>query len=108
MANRLDHDCLLELQAAHCHLDMQICAVQKLQMYIRRPDTPSTMYDFKVGEQVVLAPMGLFFPAFLGLAGPGHQTTGPNLEEDPEDWLYHELPGTCTAGCTACPRPGRR
>jgi len=49
--------------------------------------------------QVVQAPMGLFYPGLFGLVGPGYQSTGPNVQQDAEDWSYEEGAAAGEGGC---------
>ncbi|XP_028680453.2 actin-related protein 8 [Erpetoichthys calabaricus] len=86
-------DCLLlqQLKENFCHLDQDISGLQDHEFQIRNPDLPALLYQFRLGDEKLQAPMALFYPATFGIVGQKmtslqHRSQGDS--EDPHDEHY--------------------
>lgn len=86
-------DCLLlqQLKETFTHLDQDICGLQDHEFQVRRPDAPAFLYQMRLGDEKLQAPMALFYPATFGIFGQKMtclQHRSPGDPEDPHDEHY--------------------
>ncbi|KAF2347843.1 Actin family [Trinorchestia longiramus] len=75
-----------------CHVDLDKCGVQELQIQVMDPGCKPASYNIQVGDELLLAPLSLCYPALLQLTGDKTrvlvQAPNPGHSEDPFDDLY--------------------
>ncbi|XP_051873802.1 actin-related protein 8 [Pristis pectinata] len=89
--NRMDSLLLQQLKETFCHLDQDISGIQDHEFKIRHPDSPALLYQLKLGDEKLQAPMALFYPATFGIVGQKITTLqhrSPGDSEDPHDEHY--------------------
>jgi actin-related protein 8 len=58
---------LSELREKFCHLNFKEFCVEEKQFQVLIPDQPSLQYSIMVGEECLLAPIGLFYPQLFAI-----------------------------------------
>uniref|UniRef100_A0A3Q2C7B5 Actin-related protein 8 n=1 Tax=Cyprinodon variegatus TaxID=28743 RepID=A0A3Q2C7B5_CYPVA len=91
LTNRLDCQLLQHLKETFCHLDQDISGLQDHEFQTRFPETPALLYQIRLGDEKLQAPMGLFYPSTFGIVGQKmtslqHRSQGSS--EDPHDEHY--------------------
>ena len=67
LARRHDYYTLNQLREKICHMQIENSAsVRTHELFVRRKGHPTQLYRFKVGDEVIQAPLGLFFPNLFG------------------------------------------
>ena len=67
LAQRHDFYTLNQLREKICHLQIENSAsVRTHELFVRRKGHPTQLYRFKVGDEVIQAPLGLFVPSLFG------------------------------------------
>ncbi|XP_022098005.1 actin-related protein 8-like [Acanthaster planci] len=89
-AKTMDALLLLELKETFCHLDQDLDGVQLLDFHVRYPNQPTLMYQLKLGDETLQAPMGLFYPLIFGIIGEKMTYTQQRNQGDSED-VHDEL-----------------
>ncbi|XP_032892447.1 actin-related protein 8 isoform X2 [Amblyraja radiata] len=89
--SRMDSLLLQLLKETFCHLDQDISGIQDHEFKIRHPDCPALLYQLRLGDEKLQAPMALFYPATFGIVGQKittlqHRSHGDS--EDPHDEQY--------------------
>nr|XP_018899502.1 PREDICTED: actin-related protein 8 isoform X2 [Bemisia tabaci] len=81
------HDAVLLQKLKHdlCHVNMDICGCQEKNFAVRQPGKPAVRYTFQVGDECLIAPLGLFQPELFDLTGKKTVTTQKRTLSDPED-----------------------
>ncbi|XP_056897816.1 actin-related protein 8 isoform X1 [Takifugu flavidus] len=69
LANRLDCQLLQQLKETLCHLEQDISGLQDHEFQTRFPDAPALLYQVRLGDEKLQAPMGLFYPTTFGIVG---------------------------------------
>ncbi|KAL7827600.1 hypothetical protein SRHO_G00333180 [Serrasalmus rhombeus] len=85
LTNRLDCMLLQQLKETFCHLDQDICGMQDHEFRSRFPDSPVLLYQLRLGDEKLQAPMALFYPAAFGIVGQKMTTLQHRSQGDPED-----------------------
>ncbi|POI24070.1 hypothetical protein CIB84_012182 [Bambusicola thoracicus] len=85
LTNKLDCLLLQHLKETFCHLDQDISGLQDHEFQIRHPDSPALLYQFRLGDEKLQAPMALFYPATFGIVGQKMTTLQHRSQGDPED-----------------------
>ncbi|TSL97238.1 Actin-related protein 8 [Bagarius yarrelli] len=85
IANRLDSMLLQQLKETFCHLDQDICGLQDHEFRARFPESPVILYQLRLGDEKLQAPMALFYPAAFGIVGQKMTTLQQRSHGDPED-----------------------
>ncbi|KAM6256901.1 actin-related protein 8 isoform 3-T3 [Porphyrio hochstetteri] len=85
LTNKLDCLLLQHLKETFCHLDQDISGLQDHEFQIRHPDSPALLYQFRLGDEKLQAPMALFYPATFGIIGQKMTTLQHRSQGDPED-----------------------
>ncbi|CAM4713189.1 unnamed protein product [Leuciscus chuanchicus] len=88
LSNRLDCVLLHQLKESFCHLDQDISGLQDHEFRTRFPESPVLLYQLRLGDEKLQAPMALFYPAAFGIVGQKmtsllHRSQGDS--EDPHD-----------------------
>lgn len=88
LGNKLDCVLLQQLKESFCHLDQDISGLQDHEFRTRFPDSPVLLYQLRLGDEKLQAPMSLFYPAAFGIVGQKmtsllHRSQGD--AEDPHD-----------------------
>uniref|UniRef100_A0A8C5WKG0 Actin-related protein 8 n=2 Tax=Leptobrachium leishanense TaxID=445787 RepID=A0A8C5WKG0_9ANUR len=91
ISNTLDSLLLQQLKENFAHLDQDVCGIQDHEFQVRRPDAPALLYQMRLGDEKLQAPMALFYPATFGITGQKmtylqHRSQGD--AEDPHDEHY--------------------
>ncbi|XP_062612394.1 actin-related protein 8-like [Saccostrea cucullata] len=88
-------DCLLlqEMKETYCTLDQDDSGVKEHSILIKKPEQHIVKYPIRLGEEVILTPMSLFFPDLLTLHGDlAHvQKRSEGDPEDPHDEFYLKM-----------------
>lgn len=84
---RLYPDALLvqELKERLCHLDHNRYGYLEESVQIKRPGEYITKYLIQIGDELVLAPLSMFFPDMLALQGDNLTRIQKRNEGDPSD-----------------------
>ncbi|XP_063662917.1 actin-related protein 8 isoform X1 [Pan troglodytes] len=85
LTNKMDCLLLQHLKETFCHLDQDISGLQDHEFQIRHPDSPALLYQFRLGDEKLQAPMALFYPATFGIVGQKMTTLQHRSQGDPED-----------------------
>uniref|UniRef100_G3WUL6 Actin-related protein 8 n=1 Tax=Sarcophilus harrisii TaxID=9305 RepID=G3WUL6_SARHA len=85
LTNKMDCLLLQHLKETFCHLDQDISGLQDHEFQIRHPDSPALLYQFRLGDEKLQAPMALFYPATFGIVGQKMTTLPQRSQGDPED-----------------------
>ncbi|XP_077998073.1 actin-related protein 8-like [Glandiceps talaboti] len=91
LAGRMDAILMQELKESFCHLEQDICGAQLHEFHIRQPHKPTVLYQIKLGDEGLQAPMAIFYPQTFGLAGKfliNTQQRNQGNPEDPHDETY--------------------
>ncbi|XP_002730533.1 actin-related protein 8-like [Saccoglossus kowalevskii] len=91
LASRMDSLLMQELKESFCHLEPDIYGPQLHEFHIRQPHRPTVLYQIKLGDEGIQAPMSIFNPQVFGLAGKNlFHTQQRNIgdSEDPHDETY--------------------
>lgn len=86
----LDTLLLIELKETFCHLDQDFDGPQLLDFHVSFPNQPTFMYKMNLGEETMIAPMGLFYPEIFGISSKGTIFTQQRNQGDPED-IHDEI-----------------
>uniref|UniRef100_A0A3B4BLC0 FHA domain-containing protein n=1 Tax=Periophthalmus magnuspinnatus TaxID=409849 RepID=A0A3B4BLC0_9GOBI len=91
LSSRLDCVLLQQLKETFCHLDQDICGLMDHEFQTRFPEAPALLYQIRLGDEKLQAPMGLFYPSTFGIVGQKmtslqHRSQGD--AEDPYDEHY--------------------
>ncbi|XP_041128896.1 actin-related protein 8-like [Polyodon spathula] len=86
-------DCLLlqQLKENFCHLEQDISGLKDHEFQLRNPDSPALLYQLRLGDEKLQAPMALFYPATFGIVGQkmtSLQQRSQGDSEDPHDEQY--------------------
>ncbi|CAI9549438.1 unnamed protein product [Staurois parvus] len=116
LTNLLDSLLLQQLKETFTHLDQDICGLQDHEFQVRRPDAPALLYQLRLGDEKLQAPMALFYPATFGISGQKMtclQHRSPGDPEDPHDEHYlvatqskQDQSSKAAAERKAIPKPG--
>ncbi|XP_032825583.1 actin-related protein 8 [Petromyzon marinus] len=85
LANRMNALLLQQLKENFCHLDQDISGFQDHEFQVRQPDSVALLYQFKLGDEKLQAPMSMFYPAVFGIVGQRMTLTQQRSQGDPED-----------------------
>uniref|UniRef100_A0A8D0LCU4 Actin related protein 8 n=1 Tax=Sphenodon punctatus TaxID=8508 RepID=A0A8D0LCU4_SPHPU len=85
LANKMDCLLLQHLKETFCHLDQDISGLQDHEFQVRHPDSPALLYQFRLGDEKLQAPMALFYPATFGIVGQKMTSLQQRSQGDPED-----------------------
>ncbi|KAM4651538.1 actin-related protein 8 [Discoglossus pictus] len=91
LSNKLDCLLLQQLKETYAHLDQDISGLQDHEFQVRHPDAPALLYQLRLGDEKLQAPMALFYPVTFGIVGQKmtslqHRSNGD--AEDPHDEHY--------------------
>ncbi|XP_024149192.1 actin-related protein 8 isoform X1 [Oryzias melastigma] len=91
LSKRLDCQLLQHLKEIFCHLNQDISGLQDHEFQTRFPEAPALLYQIRLGDEKLQAPMGLFYPTTFGIVGQKmtllqHRYQGD--AEDPHDEHY--------------------
>ncbi|XP_056128802.1 actin-related protein 8 [Lampris incognitus] len=85
LTNRLDCQLLQHLKETFCHLDQDISGLQNHEFRTRFPEAPALLYQVRLGDEKLQAPMGLFYPTTFGIVGQKMTSLQYRSQGDPED-----------------------
>uniref|UniRef100_H3D395 Actin-related protein 8 n=1 Tax=Tetraodon nigroviridis TaxID=99883 RepID=H3D395_TETNG len=85
LANRLDCQLLQHLKETLCHLEQDISGLQDHEFQTRFPEAPALLYQVRLGDEKLQAPMGLFYPTTFGIVGQKMTFLQYRSQGDPED-----------------------
>uniref|UniRef100_A0A672GQ90 Uncharacterized protein n=1 Tax=Salarias fasciatus TaxID=181472 RepID=A0A672GQ90_SALFA len=91
LSNRLDCQLLQQLKETFCHLNQDISGLQDHEFQTRFPEAPALLYQVRLGDEKLQAPMGLFYPTTFGIVGQkmtSLQYRSQGDSEDPHDEHY--------------------
>lgn len=74
-----------ELKENLCHLDHNRYGYLEESIQIRQPNQYIVKYGVRMGDELVLAPLSLFFPDMYGMTGSGRTRVQQRCEGDPAD-----------------------
>ncbi|XP_051964276.1 actin-related protein 8 [Xyrauchen texanus] len=83
--NRLDCVLLQQLKESFCHLDQDISGLKDHEFRTRFPDCPVLLYQLRLGDEKLQAPMALFYPAAFGIVGQKMTSLQHRSQGDAED-----------------------
>uniref|UniRef100_A0A8C9THJ1 Actin-related protein 8 n=1 Tax=Scleropages formosus TaxID=113540 RepID=A0A8C9THJ1_SCLFO len=85
LSNRLDCMLLQQLKESFCHLDQDISGLHDHEFRTRFPDSPTLLYQLRLGDEKLQAPMALFYPATFGIVGQKMTSLQHRSQGDPAD-----------------------
>ncbi|XP_069506089.1 actin-related protein 8-like [Ambystoma mexicanum] len=85
LSNPLDCLLLQQLKETFTHLDQDISGLKDHEFQVRHPDSPTLLYQLRIGDERLQAPMALFYPATFGIVGQKMTTLQYRSQGDPED-----------------------
>ncbi|KAM4610829.1 actin-related protein 8 isoform 1-T1 [Polymixia lowei] len=85
LSNRLDCKLLQHLKETFCHLDQDISGLQDHEFRTCFPESPALLYQVRLGDEKLQAPMGLFYPTTFGIVGQKMTSLQYRSQGDPED-----------------------
>lgn len=85
LSNKMDCLLLQHLKETFTHLDQDNSGMKDLEFQIRHPDSPTLLYQFRLGDERLQAPMALFYPSTFGIVGQKMATLQYRSQGDPED-----------------------
>ncbi|XP_020314964.1 actin-related protein 8 isoform X1 [Oncorhynchus kisutch] len=85
LSNRLDCILLQQLKETFCHLDQDISGLQDHEFRTRFPESPALLYQVRLGDEKLQAPMALFYPTTFGIVGQKMTSLQHRSQGDPED-----------------------
>ncbi|TMS16383.1 Actin-related protein 8 [Larimichthys crocea] len=91
LSSRLDCQLLQHLKETFCHLNQDISGLQDHEFQTRFPEAPALLYQVRLGDEKLEAPMGLFYPTTFGIVGQkmtSLQYRSQGDSEDPHDEQY--------------------
>uniref|UniRef100_A0A8D3AJQ3 Actin-related protein 8 n=1 Tax=Scophthalmus maximus TaxID=52904 RepID=A0A8D3AJQ3_SCOMX len=91
LGSRLDCQLLQQLKETFCHLNQDISGLQDHEFQTRFPESPALLYQVRLGDEKLQAPMGLFYPTTFGIVGQkmsSLQYRSQGDAEDPHDEHY--------------------
>ncbi|XP_049608166.1 actin-related protein 8 [Syngnathus scovelli] len=91
LSSRLDCQLLQHIKETLCHLDQDISGLRDHEFQTRFPDAPAFLFQVRLGDEKLQAPMGLFYPSTFGIVGQkmtSLQFRSQGDSEDPHDELY--------------------
>ncbi|XP_065066274.1 actin-related protein 8-like [Rhopilema esculentum] len=88
--DKLDIYLLQDLKETFCHLSLDIPVGHVHEFQVYRPQESGLLYQIKLGDEPLQAPIAYFIPRLLGLVGQKVWTSNLELaDHDPED-LYDD------------------
>uniref|UniRef100_A0A8C3AQL3 Actin related protein 8 n=1 Tax=Cyclopterus lumpus TaxID=8103 RepID=A0A8C3AQL3_CYCLU len=91
LSSRLNCQLLQHLKETFCHLNQDISGLQDHEFQTRLPEAPALLYQVRLGDEKLQAPMGLFYPTTFGIVGQkmtSLQYRSQGDSEDPHDEHY--------------------
>uniref|UniRef100_A0A8C8A8D3 Actin related protein 8 n=1 Tax=Oryzias sinensis TaxID=183150 RepID=A0A8C8A8D3_9TELE len=85
LSKRLDCQLLQHLKEIFCHLNQDISGLQDHEFQTRFPEAPALLYQIRLGDEKLQAPMGLFYPTTFGIVGQKMTLLQHRYQGDPED-----------------------
>uniref|UniRef100_A0A3Q1I2Y0 Uncharacterized protein n=1 Tax=Anabas testudineus TaxID=64144 RepID=A0A3Q1I2Y0_ANATE len=85
LSSRLDCQLLQHLKETFCHLNQDISGLQDHEFQTRFPEAPALLYQVRLGDEKLQAPMGLFYPTTFGVVGQKMTSLQYRSQGDPED-----------------------
>ncbi|XP_038866911.1 actin-related protein 8 isoform X2 [Salvelinus namaycush] len=85
LSNRVDCILLQQLKETFCHLDQDISGLQDHEFRTRFPESPALLYQVRLGDEKLQAPMALFYPTTFGIVGQKMTSLQHRSQGDPED-----------------------
>ncbi|KAM6976476.1 actin-related protein 8 [Aplochiton taeniatus] len=85
LSNRLDCVLLQQLKETFCHLDQDMSGLQDHEFRTRFPESPTLLYQLRLGDEKMQAPMALFYPTMFGIIGQKMTSLQYRSQGDPED-----------------------
>ncbi|XP_055024327.2 actin-related protein 8 [Misgurnus anguillicaudatus] len=85
LTNKLDFILLQQLKESFCHLDQDISGLQDHEFRTRFPDSPLLLFQLRLGDEKLQAPMALFYPAAFGIVGQKMTSLQHRSQGDAED-----------------------
>ncbi|KAK4298053.1 hypothetical protein Pmani_029571 [Petrolisthes manimaculis] len=82
---KLDAILLTKLKHQFCHVNLNECGPQEKTFSIHSPGEVPSSYTIQMGDEALLAPLGLFYPDLLRLTGPKAIVTQKPNPGDPDD-----------------------
>ncbi|VVC30041.1 Hypothetical protein CINCED_3A008205 [Cinara cedri] len=81
------HDALLmdNLKQQLCHLNLDKCGAVQKTVTIMRPGQKHLQYTIQVGDEAMIAVLGMFNPTLLGITDNNHYVIQERLKSLPED-----------------------
>uniref|UniRef100_A0A2S2PUS2 Actin-related protein 8 n=2 Tax=Schizaphis graminum TaxID=13262 RepID=A0A2S2PUS2_SCHGA len=88
MTNYYDALLLNQLKQDFCHLNLDRCGAVQKTVTVMKPTKRQVQYTIQVGDEAMIAVLGMFNPMLLGITDNNHyviQETSKSLPEDPYD-----------------------
>ncbi|OCT58062.1 hypothetical protein XELAEV_18002559mg [Xenopus laevis] len=85
LSNNLDCLVLQQLKESFAHLDQDISGLQDHEFQVRHPGSPALLYQLRLGDEKLQAPIALFYPATFGIVEQKMIFTQHRSHSDPED-----------------------
>ncbi|KAM9752197.1 actin-related protein 8 isoform 2-T2 [Menidia menidia] len=85
LSNRLDCQLLQHLKETFCHLNQDISGLQDHEFQTRFPEAPALLYQIRLGDEKLQAPMGVFYPTTFGIVGQKMTSLPYRSQGDSED-----------------------
>uniref|UniRef100_A0A8C5DEN6 Actin-related protein 8 n=1 Tax=Gouania willdenowi TaxID=441366 RepID=A0A8C5DEN6_GOUWI len=116
LTNRLDCQLLQHLKETFCHLHQDISGLQDHEFQTRFPEAPSLLYQVRLGDEKLQAPMALFYPSTFGIVGQKmtslpYRSHGDSMDPHDEHYLLatqskQDQSSKSAADRKTVPRPG--
>ncbi|KAK8750538.1 hypothetical protein OTU49_014891 [Cherax quadricarinatus] len=85
LSKKLDAMLLNKLKHEFCHVNLNECGAQEKTFSVHSPGEIPSTYTIQMGDELIVAALGLFYPDLLKITGPkGTITQKPN-PGDPDD-----------------------
>uniref|UniRef100_A0A672MU69 Actin related protein 8 n=1 Tax=Sinocyclocheilus grahami TaxID=75366 RepID=A0A672MU69_SINGR len=85
LGNKLECILLQQLKESFCHLYQDISGLQDHEFRTCFPDSPVLLYQLRLGDEKLQAPMALFYPAAFGIVGQKMTSLLHRSQGDAED-----------------------
>ncbi|XP_002166225.2 actin-related protein 8 isoform X1 [Hydra vulgaris] len=85
--NMFDLQLLQELKETFCHLSLALPSGQVHEFQVVTPDKNIQTYKLRLGDEPLIAPVGMFIPSLFGITSSRLIETYSDVDHDPEDLM---------------------
>jgi len=90
LALTYDFECLNRLKEQMCTFDEFELGTRHYDLYVRRPKQSTLLYELKIYDEALKAPLGLFYPNLIGDCRL-KRIQKPTISYDPEDCFNQQF-----------------